>query len=614
MSRVYILIAIVILVPLALLAVLFVLLANPGYYQSDLTNAFKQQTGLELEIGENGIHWRYWPPVALTIRDVKVRPPGAATPLASLKYAAVDLQLWPLVLGKSVTIDGIEVDGMTVNALVDKSGRGNWQPPAGGKPAAPAAAPKKPAKSSAGTSGGGLNIDIRKIDITHSTLNYRDASAGSDYVVSIPTLRTGAVAYGKTTPVTFDVRVTDKKGGMKASLDGKGGISIASGFKHIGFSKLDLHQQLHMPGLKPIDARLRLEGGYDVSHGKLNTQLDGSINGSKVKGKLSAQTGAMTSASFDLSVNRVTAADFLPPPAKATAVHKTSRKAVTAAPADIDVLPLSLLNSFVLHGKLAIGTVHYQTWTFNDVKATVDNAARRLTADVSLKGYGGAASVNFVGSSAASGAGHTRVDVKNIDLTSLTGFKSITGKLTLNSNTTFVGHKLSSILNTLDGTTTFDVVNGTLDVTPIKRVAVAIDAVRGKTSSVAGWPDKMPFKDLKGMHRFVKGTRANQQLSFSLENMSVTGKGGFDYFKNHLGYDLLVTLNATSSGQFTVSSDLAGVKWPIHCAGALNASPADLCRPDKGAIGDILKQELRKHAKKTLEEKAGSLLKGLFGH
>lgn len=619
MSRIYTLLAIVILIPVLLFGALFFLLSNPEYYRDQLERTFEDQTGFELDI-KGDIRWRYWPPIALSISDVKVRPPGSATPLASLNNATVDLQLLALITGgKKLAVDGISVDGVRVNALVDKSGKANWVSPKA-QPAPPAAAAppasptsEKPASAGAGSS---IDLEVRKMEITNSTLDYKDESAGANYTIAIPSVTMGALRYDVATPVTFSVHVVDNTGGLKTDLDGKGDVTVSRGFSKIAFSRMDLKQKVQMAGLKDIAMDLRLEGNYDVDASKLQTNLDGKINSSSVKGTFGAALADKTTATFDLNIDQLKAADFLPDTTAATGTTKT-----TVPPADVDVLPLDTLNSFVLHGKLAVGSLTYDTFNFNDANIALEDQDKRLTVNADVKGYDGKADLNFVGSTDGNGAGHTNLSVDGINITKLTGFESITGTVQLSSNTTFTGHMLSDVMNSLDGTTTFHVTNGTLDVTSVKKLAATVDSLRGKQSSIATWPDKMPFKFLDGEHRFVNGTAAGQQLNFAVENLTVKGTGGLDYFKNHLAYDLGVSLKPSDTSPLKVSDTLANVEWPLHCEGALDASPADLCKPDKDgiqkALGQMVKNKAEESVKQKIEEKLPQLkdkVKSLFGH
>ncbi|HKI73699.1 MAG TPA: AsmA family protein [Pseudomonadales bacterium] len=616
MSRVYTLIAIVILVPVLLLGAAFFLLANPEYYRDQLATTFEEQTGFVLDI-KGDIHWRYWPPIALTVSDVNVLPPGAATPLASVGKAAIDLRLLALITGgKTLSVNAIEVNGVKVNALVDKAGHPNWAVQTKTAPT-PSTSPStsQPSSSTPGSSGGGINLEVHRIDVRNTTLNYKDASAGADYTVTIPALTTNALRYDQPMRVTFDLHAVDNKGGLTADLTGDGNVTIGRNFSRIGFSRFDFGEKLQMAGLKDVTSKLRLEGSYDVNASKLQANIDGKLNTSTLKGNVGADLADKTSVNFDLDVDQLSAAEFLPD--APTADSSASARKSSAPPADVDILPLDTLNSIVLHGKLSVGSLAYETYKFSDAKVSIDNQDKNLTADASVKGYDGMANVKFVASTDGVGSGHTNLSVDGIDITKLTGFESITGKVTLSSDTRFTGHMLSSVMNSLDGATTFHVKDGTLDVTPIKRMASVVDGLRGKSSSIASWPDKMPFKFLDGEHHFNNGVKSNQQFNFAVQNINVKGSGGLDYFKNHLSYDLGVSLKQAEGSPIKVSDWLVGVDWPVHCEGAMDASPADMCKPDKNgiqkAIGQTLKNKAQDTIKDKIKDKVGNALKGLFG-
>lgn len=611
MSRIAIILTIIIAIPLLALGGVLFLLSNPEYYTPQLKATFKSEVGLELDI-KGDIGWRYWPPIALRISDVQVRPPGAETPLASIKSASIDMQLLPLLQGSdNISIDGITLDGLTVNAIVDKDGHANWESPAAPKPT-------ETGQPASGESGAGasseLGLDISSIKITNTRINYQDHQAGADYAISMPSLTTGSVFYGKPTNVATNLTIDDKTGGMHIGMDANGDITFDKGFKHFSFSHLDTHQKITMPGLKPLDITLRTNGKFSVPDSSVSADLDGTVNKTTVKGKLGAQFADRLNATFDLALNQVNPADFLPE----TDASKKKAADDTTPPQDVDVLPLELMKSMDVSGKLAIGALHYEDFTFNDLVANIALNNGDLKANAGLKGYDGNFNLDFTASSKGNGTGETKARIEGLDITKLTGYEWITGKVTLDSDTTFSGHMLSSIMDSLDGTTQFNIANGTMDVTPVKQVAAVVDSLRNKDSGITSWPDKMPFDHLKGEHKFVKGTSKNQQFNFTVQTLQLNGTGGFDYFKDHLGYDLALTFKNIDGSQFNVGPALEGIEWPLHCEGKMTDSPVDMCKPDKDGIQklvtNVLKHEVKRRAEDTIKEKAKSLLKGLFGN
>jgi len=258
----------------------------------------------------------------------------------------------------------------------------------------------------------------------------------------------------------------------------------------------------------------------------------------------------------------------------------------------------------------------------------LNNKQQKLTAQLSAQGYEGTVDIKLTADTGKQTTGTLTVNMTGLNVTQLTELQWITGTFNANSNTRFNGRMMSDILDSLDGTTNFTVDDGALDVASIKSLAAIIDRLRGKTSRISEWPDKMPFEHLEGVHTFSNGVADNQTFGFQLENLKVAGTGGYDYWQDYVDYDIQVTLEETDTGLFQVNPRLAGINWPLHCKGTLDRSPVEMCLADAGAIqklaADAAKQEVKREAKKKAAEKieekvpedmredAKKLLKGLF--
>jgi hypothetical protein len=83
-----------------------------------------------------------------------------------------------------------------------------------------------------------------------------------------------------------------------------------------------------------------------------------------------------------------------------------------------------------------------------------------------------------------------------------------------------------------------------------------------------------------------------------------------------MAYDMEVILSQSVDGQFTVGPAMADIKWPLRCAGMMDATAAELCTPDSDSISSlvtqILKKELRRQGTDKLKEKGKKLFEGLF--
>ena len=391
--------------------------------------------------------------------------------------------------------------------------------------------------------------------------------------------------------------------------------------------------------LSKVSLAAQVEGTPNkISLQGIRAQLDDS----EVTGRADITPGEITGLNFNLVLGKIVASDYLPPeeteevsaspaPAAAGSGGKGAgdgkrTKAAPAVVADSEIIPVDLLKTLDVDGSFAIKELVYDTYTFSDFNLSIRNTKNILRTNMTLKGYDGEIQNRSETRYARVTRTKNTLTVRGINLATLAETESITGHITMDAEHNMRGKMLSGLMNSVTGDATFAVENGTLDVTAIKSLAQTVDGLRGKTSSVSEWPDKKPFDQLQGSHTLDKGTRANQQLDFTLENIEVAGTGGFDYFANTMNYDIGIQFAEAPGAEFDVGESLAGIRWPIRCEGPLDGSPADTCRPDSGAakdiVADIAKQELKRQGKKELDkligdkvpEGAKDLLKGLLGN
>ncbi len=365
-------------------------------------------------------------------------------------------------------------------------------------------------------------------------------------------------------------------------------------------------------------------------------EISAKLDNTQLTGSLMIIAGNKMGINFALAMDEINASNYLEPDesdqtSESAAASNTTGQATDStsppgqgSPQDSEIIPVDLLAEYDISGSLSINKLHYDTYSFAAFDFDVKNGNEQLKSGIALKGYDGTIKVDI--NSSWRGKTSTTIDVavSGIDITKLAEAESITGSLNLTSNLAFQGAMMSEVMNTLDGSSEFNVENGTLDVTALKQLAMTIGAVQGKQSSMADWPDKMPFKLLTGNHRFNQGTRKNQKLDFKLENLTVDGKGGFDYFADKINFDITVAMTESTNGRFDVSPSLVDVQWPIICKGSFDDPVSDLCGPDKKAtkslVADIARRELKAKGQSKLEkvidekapEELKDLLKGLF--
>ena len=674
----------VILITLVVLGAV-IALKNPEYYREQIKTTVEAETGFAIQI--NGeVKWRYWPPIAIRIEDVDIRSAGADMPLATLKSAAVDLELLPLILGSGdIAIDGLNIDGLTLNAIVDKQGRGNWEI----NDEATDASESENSGSDL-DSQDSLDLDIGAMSITNAAVSYQDKSTGEHYEITLNSLNTGAISYSEPTPMSFNLSLEDKTSGLTSNINGEGGLSFNSSFTQFGLVGLNIESEIEESELGNQTVNLTISGDVDTTRGTASmsqldfkmAELDGSvvinvtdmnaipklegqiklasfnvksfmktlkqpeinttnptalnavsfsakfggttehlklsnitgkIDDSTISGRLEIQVGDKLTSSFDIKLDQISLSDYLAP---TVAAGPENTRVANTTSTDSEVLPISLLNEHNINGKFTIGRIEYETYSLTDFTTTIVNASQELKATASGKGYDGSINIEFITKTGSKPTGSTNVQQKGMDVTKLAELEALTGTVELISQTAFSGSMLSDVLATIDGKSEFTIRNGTLDVKPIKKIASVIDGLRGKTSAVASWPDIMPFKSMVGTHQLNKGVAKNQRLNMTIENLTLQGTGGLDYWENLLDYDMEVTLQKSVDGQFTVGPAMAGVQWPLRCAGSLDATVAELCTPDSDSlsqlVAQILEKELQRQGTEKLKKKGKKLLEGLF--
>ncbi len=710
-----------VLIPAAVIAALLVpillvpfILDNPEVYRDRLADTFQEETGFELEMAGE-VKWRFFPPIAIEINQINITPPGASLPLASLNSARVDLRLLPLLLGGGkLRIDGISIDGLTVNALVDESGTGNWEssPDIPPEERRSTESTTERTEEKTGRSGAPPDLDITVFELTNTKISYQDLSSGRHDEITIKSLSTGALTADQPTVLRTTLQYKDLKQALVLENEIEGSIAFNQTLDQFRLEEMTLNSQLGRQDSPDLSISSQINAVIDTENGKIDfadsrigiaslnilfslnadnifdkagmrgeitvpefnlahfmvdaglespaenpnaltrvsissnikgtmdqiilTGINAKISDSTIEGNATINLEPRTGMAFSLTMDNLNTSDYLAPTPELSETEKSER-VDTESPvadssqssgerADSEVIPVQQLSELTLDGKFRLNQFNHDGHVFTDLVVDVKNGGRRFDLNIGTKAYDGSLklgiSLDNIKPDSEPG-GKSKINIEGIDLSKLAAIESVTGTLVSNSNLSFKGNMLSEVLGSIEGESNFSVADGTLDIRSLKQVSTMIDTLRGKTSSVSEWPDQLPFKKMAGDHRFINGEK-DQQLQFTMENMKVTGKGGLDYFKNTIDYDLEAVLSNDEESQFTVSPQLADVRWPLHCEGEMDQSLKDLCLPDSKAVArlveDLAKQELkRKGSEKVIEkvpekyrDKARKLLKGLF--
>lgn len=383
-----------------------------------------------------------------------------------------------------------------------------------------------------------------------------------------------------------------------------------------------------LPSAPGMFESLRLTTNLRASPDELRlSAIEGVLDGTTISGSAAAAFREVPAITFGLSMGELD----LTSPGGADPASPANETPATWPLEDSQIIPVDLLRSLEIDGRLGIARLRTDALDLEDLalgiilkSARLTNTfAARLTNTFAARAHGG--SIDWQAKVNAQKTPTTQLDahVVGVDLARLSEAGWITGTLKLDTSLAFEGAMLSELLASVDGTTRYDISDGTLDVTPVKNAADVVDSLRGKPSGVAEWPDTLAFANLTGTHRFQDGTRADQRLDFALETIRGVGEGGFDLLADSVDYDLFIVLENVEGSQLVVNDSFTGIRWPLSCRGPLS-EPATLCRPDgaglRRMVSDIARKDIGRKAEDKLfeklpddvKDKARNLLKGLL--
>ncbi len=572
---------------------------------------------------EGDLGWTYWPPVSLNLEKIILGDPVA--PLARFDTVSLSVDLYSLLVQSTVAVQGLRITGLYLSPAIDADGINNWEPEQT-QPSSPAATSTDDTDTAVAESS--FKLDIDSINLNDIQLEYRDGLTDSHYSLTIPSFTTGRIRYGEPVDIRTTFLAVDAGDGSRAEGTLRTSVTFDSALTTFRFSELQVSPKLTLPDQKPQSFTLSFDGELKLEQDYSRLDLSGQFDKSNVTGWLAAdERSARVKLAFDLVISSLDMDEY----AEATPVETgssggtppTDQVSTLPQTPDDEIIPLFFLREYDIQGRSRIGQLHYDGYQFANALINTVNQDGRLQAGVEMQGYGGTLNLQLISLWKKAPGNTLTITIKQLDLTELAGIEAVTGHLSQTSKLTFKGSKISDVSRSLDGTSTFSVIDGTLDVRPIKNIAATIDSLRGKQSRVAVWPDRMPFNELRGEHHFNQGT-LTQAMSFAVEHLSGTGTGGFDYLDNRLNYDFRINLGENVDSDFKVGPALANIRWPLHCEGAMDAGIATLCRPDKKGIQtlvtDVAKQELKRKGEKELNklieekvpEQLKDVLKGLF--
>ena len=289
------------LIALAVLAALLAAAAawlvtsfDPNRYKGLLIDWMRENRQRALAI-DGPIGLDVFPRLQVTLRDVRLSEHGSPAEFASLREAALAVQVMPL-LSKQLAVDHVEARGVRVVYRRDAQGARNVDDLLGGGGDGKAAP-----KDAGAPSAQALRFDVRGIALEDVQATVQDAKAGIDGRFVIQKLAAGRLADGAVSPLELVGQAQLAQPAVQAAIDLKSRLQLtlpAGEPARLGFEDLKLGVRGDAFGVKKVDARL--EGTLTVDG------ASGALDARKLRLAVSGEREGLALADTKLAIHALT--------------------------------------------------------------------------------------------------------------------------------------------------------------------------------------------------------------------------------------------------------------------------------------------------------------------
>jgi AsmA protein len=414
---------------------------------------------------------------------------------------------------------------------------------------------------------------------------------------------------------------------LDIALDGA--IRIASDFSKIEIQ--DLQTEVIGALTKPVESALN--GAFVMSPAKADFTLSASLPGGDVTGQLVWSALESPEIKLDINTARLDADQIQPAPPPASAATG-SAPATEATPAPTPAaseagssapvpLPVGPLRDLDLEMRVAANELIAGGQTISD-------------AQVFMRVRDGVANIDYIRGVLHQGQLDTRVMLNarrpvveaevegglkgvNMDLllASMGNTDAASGRIEMSWELEAEGVTADDLMTALDGDVTANGQDLMLQKVSVQGLVCNAVAIVNKIPPISGLPTNTPITDLSLAVDFDDGMGDIEKLRFSTPGVELKGSGDIDLGSMDFGFRMEGQVNneiMEVSPLCVIDQRYAGVDWPVDCAGNLASESGAACEVDVATIAEqILKNEAQQQLQDTIEEKAGSFIKKLFG-
>ena len=431
-------------------------------------------------------------------------------------------------------------------------------------------------------------------------------------------------------PMQLEGALTVLGDGSTAPLDIAldGAIRIASDFSKIEIA--DLKTEVVGALTQPVESALN--GTFVMTPAKADFTLSASLPGGDVTGQLVWSALESPEIKLDISTARLDVDQIQPAPQPVSSGASAPGTEALPAPA-----PTGTESGSGAPVPLPVGPLRDLDLEMRVAAEELIAAGQSITdAQVYMRIRDGVANIDYVRGVLHQGQLDTRVILNarrpvveaevegglkgvNMDLllASMGNTDAASGRIEMGWELETEGVTADDLMAALDGDVTATGQDLMLQKVSVQGLVCNAVAIVNKIPPISGLPTNTPITDLSLAVDFDNGLGDIEKLRFSTPGVALKGSGDIDLNSLDFGFRMEGQVNneiTEVSPLCVIDQRYAGVDWPVDCSGNLASESGAACQVDVASIAEqILKNEAQQQIQDTIEEKAGSFIKKLFG-
>jgi len=609
----------IIILLLIVAAVALTTLVSPNRFKPQLSQYVKTKTARELKINGD-ISWTFFPHFGLKISDAQLGNPTGFVNQPFAEIAEADVQLAPIpLLKKQIVAKKLSLNSVQLNLIKNKAGKVNWQ-----FTETNAVDKSQQTLSLEQGAAAPLVMNIAKVNIENSGINYWDQQADKQYEVKHLNFTGENIAFKQTFPVHLRFQAFSNKSNSKAELDLKAKLNIQPDLQSVQVTDLNIDVNLNGDNLPNKKLQLNIKAAIEKNLEQL------------VIKPITIVLDKTTTISGELSknlVNELLSFNFKIPelnfaPSQASSTQEASQSSASAA-----LLPLALLKDLKANGTLEIGKLVANKLTLNNLSANLNaNNGIIQLAPLQAKLYQGSYQAQLsIDARSNIPSIATQQELKNVQIGELLIALGKQGKFPLSGTgdvslqLTTLGNDKTTWLKNLAGNAKFAITKGVIENIDLEYQLQRINSFINKAQQPATpATQQTSFTSLAGSLQISNGVADNSDLSLQSSTLQVKGQGSIDLNQQNLNYRLQARAISQNLGQDVFKiQDFLGGSLPIMVTGSWldpkvepdwkiisQAIAKSLLSEKGGQLKDKLDEQLTKH----LGSEQGARLKQALGN